>query len=352
MMKSFHEVLEPFFTSPSFESIMAAHYEVGDNFRFADFTEIHDAWKSKKVLTTAKIQECIYSVMVEIPPEEILDDINLFLVTRQKEKDDQIEKIEKIEKSFQAQKKQTFTFEEIDTILKDTMCDDEIPIPSGLNTAIFDFFLEACERKLYLKCIADYIKTHTDRGPELNALRLPIEEIDSIPVDVILNYEGEEAHIHYIACYIYLAPNIEYTMADFSVRNFTVDFTIEQGIDLLMKRISLLKFDKYKGCFNGVVESSPPISEMFYALFKNDKNVKLSTRECSVCFDMTETHTSCKHQLCLVCYSKLNVVEKGWSTYSGRAIHIKQCPLCRGKIKKILSNTEFTDGGIHEVELN
>lgn len=342
MMKTFHEVLEPFFTSPSFESIMAAHYEVGDNFRFADFTEIHDAWKSKKVLTTAKIQECIYSVMVEIPAEEILNDINLFLVRRNEK--------EKIEKYFQAQKKQTFTFDEIDTILKDIMCDDEIPISSGLNKAIFDFFLEMGERKLYLKCIADYIKTHTDRGPELNAMRLPIEEIDSIPVDVILNYEGEEAHIHYIACFIYLAPNIEYTMADFSVRNFTDDFTIEQGIDLLMKRISLLKFDKYKGCFNGV-ESSPPISEMFYALFKNVKNVKLTPRECSVCFEMTETHTSCKHQLCLVCYSKLNVVEKGWSFYSGRAIHIKQCPLCRGKIKKILSNTEFTDGGI-EVELN
>lgn len=208
--------------------------------------------------------------------------------------------------------------------------------------------------------IAAYIKANCKHNESLNPIVIPITEIDGIPVKVKFTYEGKVVDkvqvIHYIACRVYLAPNIEYTMAEFTVRDFDEEFTLEKGVMLLLKKINTLRFNKMIGLIQSIPKSDndsvldrPDLMTDLYNIIKTFENVKLSIIECSVCFEMTKTSTSCNHQLCISCYSKLEVVKEGWCEDSGQITHMKKCPLCRGVITKILPETEIGELNEHLV---
>lgn len=189
--------------------------------------------------------------------------------------------------------------------------------------------------------VASYLK-RTVKSNTNTHTALPIRTIDGIPVEVVFNCESKRDQpntLSYIACYIYLAPFIEYNMAEFVVRQFDESFTVEMGILLLLKKLNSLRFDQQKGIFKTVHtrdgDEEPTITQTFMNLFKGFKNLELTTGECCVCFESTETTTSCNHQLCIACYSKLDNVKEGWSEYSRRTTHMKSCPLCRQLIKKM-----------------
>ena len=47
------------------------------------------------------------------------------------------------------------------------------------------------------------------------------------------------------------------------------------------------------------------------------QNVELTSSECCVCFEKTQTKTACEHALCFICYTKLQT---------------RLCPLCRKNV--------------------
>jgi hypothetical protein len=204
--------------------------------------------------------------------------------------------------------------------------------------------------------LAVFIKLNCKRNT-LNPLLLPINEIDGIPVQVIFTCEGSHTNIHdisYLACSIYLEPNIEYTMAEYTVRGFGANFTLEHGILLLLEKLNTLSFNK----FNGLIETKTVITpdtdgesasgygqadvmRDLYNIIKAFKNLTPTVIECCVCYGVTKTHTNCNHRLCIACYSQLAVVKEGWCEYSGKPTYMKNCPLCRGLITKLLPETHL-----------
>jgi hypothetical protein len=193
--------------------------------------------------------------------------------------------------------------------------------------------------------LATFFK-NTCKHNSLNPFLLPISKIDGIPVQVVFTYEGERANAHdiiYLACTIYLEPNIEYSMAEFFVRDFDADFTLECGIIILLKKLNTLYFNKFKGVIetktssdNGSGHGQADVMLDLYNIITTFENITPSVPECCVCYEITETHTSCKHQICIACYSQLEVVKEGSSEYRNRKTQMKNCPLCRSLITKLL----------------
>lgn len=198
--------------------------------------------------------------------------------------------------------------------------------------------------------LAAFLKTNC-KPDSINLMILPIREIDGILVEVVFTCEGTQTNVHnmrYLACTISLAPNIGYTMAGFSVRDFDADFTLECGLILLLNKLSTLGFNKMLG----LIETTTG-SDNVSSLERNDvilelcnilnsfKNITLTVCDCCVCFELTKTFTSCKHQLCIACYSKLPVEKEGWCEFSGKTTYMKSCPVCRGIITKMLPDIEL-----------
>ena len=193
------------------------------------------------------------------------------------------------------------------------------------------------------KKIASYIKERCIPRTS-NEIIVPIKRIDDIPVSVTFTYEGNNKEIHYLACVIELSPKINYTMAELIVRNFNDEFPLEKGIQLIFEKIEKLKYNKISGLFydyskNDGNSGEENIMVTLFSILKNYENVCSSISECCVCLEITDTRTSCDHNVCISCYSKLDVSNKKWSQYDGTDLFYKKCPLCRGIIQKLLPET-------------
>ena len=203
-------------------------------------------------------------------------------------------------------------------------------------------------RQLQFQKIAKYIQKncHPRRG---NNFKLPIRKIDNIPVIVDFSYEGNHAEIFHLTCNILLSPNIEYQMAEFIIRDFDADFTLQQGIQLIFEKLEKLKFSTSKGLFHDPSKNNDGDSQeeeeeenimiSMFSVLKFYENINSSISECCACFEVTETHTSCGHNVCIACYSKLEVAKKEWREYYGKESFYKKCPMCRGIIEKLLPET-------------
>jgi hypothetical protein len=200
-------------------------------------------------------------------------------------------------------------------------------------------------QQLQIKKIAKYIlkNCYPRQG---NYFNLPIKKIDNISVIVEFTYEGNHDELSYLSCNIRLAPNIEYTMAEFLIRDFNDDFTLEQGLLLIFEKLKKLKFNKSKGLFidpsknnDGDSQQEENIMITVFSILKGCENISLSINECCACLELTETHTSCGHNICIACYSRLEVVKHEWREYYGRDSFYKKCPMCRSIIDKLLPKT-------------
>lgn len=197
------------------------------------------------------------------------------------------------------------------------------------------------------KKIASYIKEHCIPRTS-NIIIVPIKQIDNIPVIVTFTYEGNNEKIHYLVCVIELAPKIGYNMSELIVRDFDDEFPLEKGIKLIFEKIEKLKYNKTNGLFydhskndgNSVEEN---IMVTMFSIIKNYENTRSSISECCVCYEITETRTSCEHNVCIACYSKIDVFEKKWVQYHRKDLFYKKCPMCREIIEKILPEREYGD---------
>ena len=211
---------------------------------------------------------------------------------------------------------------------------------------------EEQSRQLQFKKFAKYIKKNCI-ARQGNTFKLPIKKIDNIQVIVEFSYEGNHDELSYLSCNIRLAPNIEYTMAEFLIRDFDDDFTLEQGLQLIFEKFQKLKFSKSKGLFydpfknndgdNREEEEEENIMITVFSILKGCENISSSINECCACMEVTETHTSCGHNVCVACYSKLEVAKNEWREYYGRDSFYKKCPMCRGIIDKLLPETGICD---------
>jgi len=197
------------------------------------------------------------------------------------------------------------------------------------------------------KKIASYIKENCKLRTS-NQIIVPIKKVDDIPVIVTFTYEGSNEEISYLACAIELAPKIGYNMAEIVVRDFDDEFPLEKGIQLIFEKIEKLKYSKTKGLFydsskNDGNSGEENIMVTMFSILKNYGNVRSSISECCVCYEITETHTLCGHNVCIACYSKLEVSKKKWSEYYGKDLFHKKCPLCREIIEKVLPEREYED---------
>jgi len=203
------------------------------------------------------------------------------------------------------------------------------------------------EKSQFFKHISLYLLENCN--PRIyNSLKLPIKKIDDIPVNVEFSYEGNHHEISCISCTIHLAPNNEYMMAEFVVRDFNEEFALEEGVKLIFEKINNLKFNQFKGLLcdssknqenNGIIKENIMIT--IYSILNLYENVTSSINDCCVCLEITETHSNCGHNVCIKCYSKLEVSKKEWREYYGRNTFYKKCPMCRGIIQKLLPETEI-----------
>ena len=113
----------------------------------------------------------------------------------------------------------------------------------------------------------------------------------------------------------------------------TVDFTlftvekITNYIKQMLEIISKLRLDKLKA----KLTQEEPNNTSYIELFKFE-NTKLRYDICSVCHELCNTTTECKHSICIECASKLDGYESDDedTEYS--------CPLCREKFKYLRRN--------------
>jgi len=103
------------------------------------------------------------------------------------------------------------------------------------------------------------------------------------------------------------------------IREFTYN-----AVSKLINSLETLEYNKRNGKFdtkeNNEIENKKLILQE--TVFSRFKNIKMTSdhKECCVCFERTSNLTACKHNLCLVCVTKLSQENKN------------SCPMCRGEI--------------------
>ena len=114
----------------------------------------------------------------------------------------------------------------------------------------------------------------------------------------------------------------------------TVDFTlftvekITNYVNQMLDIIPTLRLDKLKA----KLTQDDPIDTTYFELFKFE-NTELKYDICSVCHDLCNTKTECKHSICILCVSKLD----GYESDEDEDPEY-DCPLCRAKFKYLRRN--------------
>jgi hypothetical protein len=172
--------------------------------------------------------------------------------------------------------------------------------------------------------------------------KFPIREIDNIPVNVLITLNEKSTHKHIDlniqSSKIYLSEDDEIDEEDgpdelveyvFNYEEiitdddpkYTVEF-IQEGLRIIHNKLKSLYFDKYNGKF---MYKNENVSFKDWKTFLNIENVTLDFKECCVCLEMTSTETSCKHSLCIPCWSKIKYTKS--EVYDD--MDTLRCPYCR-----------------------
>jgi hypothetical protein len=174
--------------------------------------------------------------------------------------------------------------------------------------------------------------------------KLPVKELDDIPVNLILCLYEQETHKHieliiessklYLATddteydedgpddvEVYTFNNIEINRDDDP--KYTVEF-IQEALRIVYNKLSELSFDKYTGYF---VNQTTKLSFEDWKTFLNIEKVTLDFNECCVCLEMTSTQTKCNHYLCYKCWSNLKYTSS--DNFNEETF---KCPYCRDDI--------------------
>lgn len=91
-------------------------------------------------------------------------------------------------------------------------------------------------------------------------------------------------------------------------------------------------FDNFTARIKDVSPSAGEVKKIeclkaFYQKYKGNEKIKLNHGECCVCYQLTKTFTSCKHQLCLRCAIKIETEAANEVDYGD--VPDYKCPMCR-----------------------
>jgi hypothetical protein len=99
--------------------------------------------------------------------------------------------------------------------------------------------------------------------------------------------------------------------------------TISATLDKMLEILGTLKFNKYNGIF------STETCDIYLSVndfFKDVNGLVLQGGECSICLELINTKTECKHYLCVPCYQQINLVGNDEDEQE------RPCPMCREDI--------------------
>jgi len=116
-----------------------------------------------------------------------------------------------------------------------------------------------------------------------------------------------------------IQPIVDFTL-------FTVE-KINNYLNQMLEIIPKLRLDKLKA----KLTQDDPIDTTYFELFKFE-NTELCYDICSVCHELCNTTTECKHSICILCVSKLDGYESDDEDTE------YDCPLCRAKFKYLRRN--------------
>jgi hypothetical protein len=185
------------------------------------------------------------------------------------------------------------------------------------------------------------------------AHKIPITKIDHIYVDVYLYceiFEKADDTGYVERCHINITINqlfderqdCEYVLLQIgpSSYNFETDKPVSLFDQLLIVLSNLFSnIDKYKLSNNGRLINIDDEEFMFESInlqiieaLKDSKNIEMEIpKECSICYNNTNTKTPCNHQLCMRCWSAVmhEHVHPDDDTDESEA----PCPICRKDIR-------------------
>lgn len=184
-------------------------------------------------------------------------------------------------------------------------------------------------------------------------MNLVIESIDGVGIDAVFKVHKKNDTD------LIIIFNIDFS-SDYLIENgdeitlYSEDYPckIDNIEDIILKtgkiiqKIPLLKYSKQLGIFTSVLDDDTGMKEerklVFLGLknYLTNKNQNLVMRktgmldECSVCKELTSTHTRCKHHLCFECWTAIG--KKAHADHDGdddnEPVNIC-CPICRQDIR-------------------
>jgi hypothetical protein len=151
-------------------------------------------------------------------------------------------------------------------------------------------------------------------------IRLPIEELNGIKVDIFIHFAPARIRLEIQAktisrnhnCYTYNTCNLVCTdhNSKLEFRDYITAFNKLEDI------LKYYKFNNFIGEFiNTKIKKSKDINIAFNKMLSIN-NIKRAIQECCVCFEHTQVKTDCNHILCYKCWENIRGCNK-------------QCPICR-----------------------
>jgi hypothetical protein len=167
----------------------------------------------------------------------------------------------------------------------------------------------------------------------------PIDRLCEVQVNVYfkITYDETCSQFHSVDCFLKIYPEIEYTpvedSSDYPLFEVQVtlsnrDYLEKETFEEILKTLRTLTFNSYKGIFEKPDEEVDDyydgyFSDPSFLMEYSSPTIEYDFENCAVCHTATTTKPTCGHNICLVCWSKVNVTDT-----------IKKCPICRCALKK------------------
>jgi len=158
--------------------------------------------------------------------------------------------------------------------------------------------------------------------PKNHIHRMPISEIDGLPVCVFINVDKinvmiEVAHTGIGGCCV---PDKLYYINYPTIQPVAVE-DVYNAIEDFTNRLDNLKLDRISGKLTDTPQFYPTECK-----FLKSPNIKSLYQECCVCYEITQTRTICKHPLCVRCWGQIPTIS---NPEGGDDDYEQPCPICR-----------------------
>jgi hypothetical protein len=191
------------------------------------------------------------------------------------------------------------------------------------------FFAIIGEKEEALMTYATYL--FENRSPHLGVHQvIPLVEIDGLPVFVVIYIRTADVYIeitHNNICGCCRRDKI------YDIDHKTTSTLTAEDVYIVLEKLTNvvddLKLDKMDGRLSTTPKYYPTDCK-----FLKSPNVKSKYQECSVCYDLTTTLTTCRHPLCVRCWGqiKITMIDEEDDEYE------QPCPICRKDLQLCAEN--------------